>query len=124
MPLFYWNGIPKHLLPQLIESAVVMVSHVSEGLSRLLADLRQRATVKEVQAQSFTLIFRQGFEHLAQTITPKNRFGGIIALCGRYSDQVNGVTFDLHSRIELAAGEVAAPVYRPVVGHLDNPGAG
>jgi hypothetical protein len=100
-----------------------VIPHVSEGLSRLLADLRQRVTVKEVQAQSFTLIFRQGFEHLAQTITAKNRFGGIIALCGRYSDQLNGVVFDLHSRIKLAAGEVAAPVYRPVVSHLDNPGA-
>src|SRR6266850_295587 len=47
MPLFYGYIIPKHLLPQLIEAAVVMVPHVSEGLSRLLADLRQGVTVKE-----------------------------------------------------------------------------
>src|SRR5467141_3865567 len=83
MPLFYGHIISKHLLPQLIEAAVVMVPHVSEGLSRLLADLRQGVTVKEVQAQSLTLIVRQGLEHLAKTITPKNRFCGIIALRGR-----------------------------------------
>jgi hypothetical protein len=65
MPLFYGHIIPKHLLPQLIDAAVVMVPHVSEGLSRLLADLRQGVTVKEVQAQSLTLIVRQGLEHLA-----------------------------------------------------------
>src|ERR1700687_5453541 len=50
--LFYGHSIPKHLPPQLIEATVVMVTHVSEGLSRLLADLRQGVTVKEVQAQS------------------------------------------------------------------------
>jgi hypothetical protein len=65
MPLFYGHIIPKHLLPQLIEAAVVMVPHVSEGLSQLLADLRQSVTVKEVQAQSLTLIVRQGLEHRA-----------------------------------------------------------
>src|SRR5690242_15837380 len=37
MLLFYGHVIPKHLLPQLIEAAVVVVSHVPEGLSRLLA---------------------------------------------------------------------------------------
>src|SRR5882762_11970076 len=74
MPVFYGHIIPKHLLPQLIEAAVVMVPHVSEGLTRLLAELRQGVTVKEVQAQSLTLIVRQGLEHLAKTITPKNRF--------------------------------------------------
>src|SRR5713226_3385412 len=47
MTSVYRNIIPKHLLPQLIEAAVVMVPHVSEGLSRLLADLRQGVTVKE-----------------------------------------------------------------------------
>jgi hypothetical protein len=57
--------VPKHLPAQLIEAAVVMVSHVPEGLSRLLADLRQRITVKEVEAQGFTLIIRQRLEHLA-----------------------------------------------------------
>ena len=35
-----------------------------------------------------------------------------------------GVAFDLHSRIELARGEVASPLNGPVVSHLDNPGAG
>src|SRR5882724_11697492 len=65
MPFFYRHVIPKHLLPQLIEAAVVMVPHVSEGLTRLLADLRQGVTVKEVQAQSLTLVVRQGLEHLA-----------------------------------------------------------
>src|SRR5258708_39510915 len=35
-----------------------------------------------------------------------------------------GAAFDLRPRIELAAGEVPAPLNRPVVSHLDNPGAG
>src|SRR5882672_9053094 len=60
MPLFYGHSIPKHLLPQLVEAAVVMVPDVSGGLSQLLADLRQGVTVKEVQAQSLTLVVRQG----------------------------------------------------------------
>jgi hypothetical protein len=36
---------------------------------------------------------------------------------------VNGVAFDLHSRIELAAGEVAASLNGAMVSHLDYPGA-
>jgi len=35
-----------------------------------------------------------------------------------------GVAFDLRLRIELAGGEVAAPLNGPVVSHLDNPRAG
>jgi hypothetical protein len=35
----------------------------------------------------------------------------------------NRAASDLHPCIELAAGEVAAPLNRPVVSHLDNPGA-
>src|SRR5712692_10932612 len=38
MPVFYGHIIPKHLLPQLIEAAVVMVSHISQRLARLRSE--------------------------------------------------------------------------------------
>src|ERR1700756_412098 len=71
MPLLYGHSIPKHLLSQLIQCAVIVVPHISQGLAKLLADFQKGITVEEVEAQSFTLVPRQGFEHLVQTITPK-----------------------------------------------------
>src|SRR6266850_2262101 len=59
MPFVYRNTIPKHLLPQLIQPTVIVVPHISQGLPHFLADLRQVITIEEVQAQGFTLIFRQ-----------------------------------------------------------------
>src|SRR5437879_9977009 len=47
MPVFYGHSIPKHLLPQLIEAAVLIVLHVYEGLSRLLDYVRHGPRVVE-----------------------------------------------------------------------------
>ena len=64
MPLFYSHAIPKHLPAQLIEAPVVMVPHIPQGLARLLANFRKGKTIEEVQAQGFTLVLREGLEHL------------------------------------------------------------
>src|SRR5208283_2741772 len=122
MPMVQRHSIPKHLLTQLIQSAVVVVAYISQGLAQFLADLHKRITIEEVQAQGFPLVFRQGFEHLVETITPKHGFCGIIALSGRCSDQMSRVAIELRSRIEPARREIPAPLNGPVVRHLDDPG--
>jgi hypothetical protein len=124
MPLLYRHSIPKHLLPQLIQRAVIVVPHISEGLPKLLADFHESITVEEVEAQSFTLVLRQRFKNLIQTITPKDGFWGIIALCGRISDHIIRRVLNLRPRIELAGSQITAPLNGPVVCHLDDPGPG
>jgi hypothetical protein len=123
MPLLYRHIIPKHLLPQLIQCAVIVVPHISEGLPKLLADFHECITVEEVEAQSFTLVLRQRFKNLIQTITPKDGFWGIIALYGRISDHMIRRVLNLRPRIELAGSQITAPLNGPMVCHLDDPGA-
>jgi hypothetical protein len=119
----YWDIIPNHLVAQLVEAAVVMISDVSKRLAKFPADFRERVAFEEVQAQRLSLILGQRLEHLLQAITPKNCLCGIIAFSGRSSDQTILAPLNLHPRIELARLEVAAPLDGPVVNHLDNPGA-
>src|SRR5690348_4314689 len=101
MMLFYRDCIPKHVLPQPIEAAIIVVPDTSEGLAEFLTDLRERIALEEVQAQRFLLISRQRLQHLLQPITPKNHFNGIIAFSGRYSDHLTGVASDFLPGVEL-----------------------
>src|SRR5713101_8601018 len=48
MALSYAHVIPKHLPAQLIEAAVVMVPHISQGLAKLLANLRKGIAIEKV----------------------------------------------------------------------------
>src|ERR1700733_5491903 len=59
----------------------------------------------------------------AETITPKDRLRGIIAFIGRHSDHLIAYPFCVAARIELPRAEIPAPLNRPVVRHLDDPGA-
>lgn len=122
--LFYRDCIPKHVLPQLIEAAIIVVPDTSEGLAEFLTDLRERIALEEVEAQSLALVLRKRLQHLFQSVTPKNGFGGIIVVRGRYSDHLIGITSDFFPGVKLARGEMAAPLDGPVVCHLNNPGAG
>src|ERR1700739_4747795 len=122
MPLLYGHRIPKHLLPQLIESAVVVVPHISQGLPKLLTDFQEGVAVEEVQAQGFPLVVRQRFDHVVQTITPKDGIRGIIALRGRIPDHMFCRVLNLCVGIKLAGTPIAAPLDGPVVRHLDDPG--
>src|SRR5260370_2428515 len=124
MPLLYTHSIPKHLLPQPIQSTVIVVANIAEGPPKLLTDLQEGITIEEVQAQSFTLLLGQRFEHLVETITPKDRLCGIIALRGRITDHMIRRVLNLRARIELPCGEVTAPLDGSVVRHLYDPGAG
>src|SRR6266481_2611155 len=123
MQLLYWYSIPTHLLPQLVESTVVVVPHIAEGLPKLLTDLQEGITVEEIQTQGFPLALRQRFEHLVQTITPKDGFSGIITLRGRITDHMIRRVLDLRVCIELACNHITAPLDGTVVGHLDDPRA-
>src|SRR5579863_5844483 len=44
------NLTPKHLLPQSVQAAVIMVSHIPQGLANFVADFRQRIALEKVQA--------------------------------------------------------------------------
>jgi hypothetical protein len=123
MMLFYRDCIPKHALPQLIEAAIIMVPDTSEGLAEFLADLHERIALEEVEAQGLALVLRQRFQHLLQSITPKDGFGAIIIFRGRYSDHLIGIASDLLSGVKLARGEVAAPLDGSLICHLNDPGA-
>src|ERR1700730_6565662 len=123
MPLSYWHIIPKHLLPQLIQSPIIVVPHIPQGLPHFFADLQETTTIEKMQAQGFPLVLRQGFEHLIQAITPKDGFCGIIALRGRITDHMTGRALNLRARIEMPRGEVSTPLDCSLVGHMNDPGA-
>ena len=55
---FYRDATRKHVLTQLIQAAVIMVPHVSQGLGHFFADLSERIAFEEVEAQDFTLVLR------------------------------------------------------------------
>src|SRR6267378_1291573 len=120
----YGHLISEHPLSQRIQRAVIVVPHVSKRLPQLLSDLCQGVAFEEVQAQGLTLILRKSLKNPVQTITPKDSFRGIIGFYGRCSDQRRGMTSKLHLGIEMAVGEMAAPLDSAVVSHLHDPGAG
>src|SRR5580700_1364041 len=94
---------------------------VPERLAQFFGDLRQRASIEKIEAQSLALIDRQRIYDFLKTITPKNSFRGIIAFRGRSSDHLGATRLNWLC-VELAALQVAPPIDGPMVRHLDDPG--
>src|SRR5580700_175193 len=94
---------------------------VPERLAQFFGDLRQRASIEKIEAQSLALIDRQRIYDFLKTITPKNSFRGIIAFRGRSSDHLGATRLNWLC-VKLAALQVAPPIDGPMVRHLDDPG--
>src|SRR6185437_14331993 len=111
-------------LAQLVERAVIVVSHIAQGLPQLVADFRESVALEEVESQGLPLILGQSGQELFQAITPKDSFRGVIRFGGSNSGQALNAFLGVYLVIEAAAREIAAAVNGSLIGHVDDPGVG
>ena len=100
-----------------------MIANVSHRLIELCGNFGEGVAIKEMQAQSITLVFGQCVEEsLNGRISDQRAEGrGVIPALRARVHQIRDAV-EVHPRVKVTRIEVASAVDRAVIGHLNNPG--
>jgi hypothetical protein len=68
------------ILSKLLQASVVVMANVNVGLAQLVSDLCERATLKEMQPESLSLVFGQAIPDLLPPVSAEKPFHAIVVV--------------------------------------------